>query len=80
MSDFNIDLCSDLHIDQWDTNIVNKYPNGHIKDFPFEFSNNTGAKYLIIAGDISDNLNNSINYLNDVTEHYDKVLLVDGNH
>ena len=80
MSDFNIDLCSDLHIDQWDTNIFNKYPNGHKKDFPFKFSNNTGAKYLIIAGDISDNLNNSINYLNDVTERYDKVLLVDGNH
>ena len=80
MSDFKIDLCSDLHIDQWDTNIFNKYPNGHKKDCPFKFSNNTGAKYLIIAGDISDNLNNSINYLNDVTEHYDKVLLVDGNH
>ena len=80
MSDFKIDLCSDLHIDQWDTNLFNKYPNGNKKDFPLEFSNETGAKYLVIAGDISDNLNNSINYLTDITNHYDKVLLVDGNH
>ena len=33
-----------------------------------------GAEYLIIAGDISDNLNNSINYVSEVTGHYDKVL------
>ena len=75
-----IDICSDLHIDQWDTNVFNKYPCGLIKNKPFNFTDQNKSKYLIIAGDISDNLNNSLNYINDLTQYYEKVLVVDGNH
>ena len=52
-------------------NLFNKYLTGQKRIFLLNFLMN-GAKYLIIAGDISDNLNNSI-LLSKVTGHYDKV-------
>ena len=55
-------------------------PCGLIKNKPFNFTDQNKSKYLIIAGDISDNLNNSLNYINDLTQYYEKVLVVDGNH
>ena len=33
-----------------------------------------------MAGDISDDLNESINYLNEISKYYKKILFVDGNH
>ena len=74
-----IDLVSDLHIDQWSPLYKNKYPCGEIKDFPFEIKD-TDSKYLIIAGDISDDINISIDYLNKISDKYEKILFVDGNH
>jgi metallophosphoesterase superfamily enzyme len=38
------------------------------------------SKILIVAGDICDDLNDSINYLDHISQYYDKVLYVDGNH
>jgi len=74
-----IDLVSDLHIDQWSPLYKNKYPCGEIKDYPFEIKD-SDSKYLIIAGDISDDVNISIEYLNKISEKYEKILFVDGNH
>ena len=74
-----IDLVSDLHIDQWSPLFKNRYPCGEIKDFPFEIKD-SDSKYLIIAGDISDDINVSIEYLNKISEKYEKILFVDGNH
>tara|TARA_X000000950_G_C13709126_1_gene575428 strand:+ start:51 stop:854 length:804 start_codon:yes stop_codon:yes gene_type:complete len=77
----NIDLVSDLHIDQWDSSIPNKYPCGKIRDFPIDWSK-IGEKnnILVVAGDISDNLDLSIQYLNEISQYYDRILFVDGNH
>ena len=49
------------------------------KKFPFEFKK-TNSEYLIVAGDISDTLNTSLNYLDQISDHYEKILFVDGNH
>ena len=73
------DVVSDLHIDQWDLNIKNKYPCGHKKHFPLQWKE-TDSKILVVAGDVSDDINVSIEYLNQISEHYDKILFVDGNH
>ena len=74
-----IDIVSDLHIDQWSTNYKNKYPCGEVKNFPLKFEN-VQSQYLIVAGDVCDNLNESIKYLNEISIHYEKILFVDGNH
>ena len=56
------DICSDLHIDQWNTNLEMKYPCGTRTDSEYKW-NKTENKILIIAGDISDNLDLSIDYM-----------------
>ena len=57
-----IDIISDLHIDQWDNSLNNLYPCGIIKNYPFEFPQSE-SKILIIAGDIADDLDLAIEYL-----------------
>ena len=71
-------LSSDLHIDHWDKNYISKYPCGKTKNEPYIFKKKKGI--LIIAGDISDSLDLSINYLNNISENFDKILFIDGNH
>ncbi len=73
------DICSDLHIDQWNTNLEMKYPCGTRTDSEYKW-NKTENKILIIAGDVSDNLDLSIDYIDNISEYYDKILYVDGNH
>lgn len=73
------DLVSDLHIDQWSPEYRNLYPCGEIKNSPFEFKK-TNSNYLIVAGDISDDLHLSVEHLNKISIYYDKILFVDGNH
>ena len=75
------DVVSDLHIDQWSTKYkdTNIYPSGEIVHHPMTFGN-TASEYLIVAGDISDDINESIRYLNEVSKYYKKILFVDGNH
>ena len=75
-----VDLTSDLHIDQWDNSIQNKYHCGIVKNYPFEWKKKVKSKILIIAGDISDDLDKSLSYLNEISVYYDKILFVDGNH
>lgn len=74
-----IDIVSDLHIEQWDNSIINKYPSGEIKNFPYKFPNKK-SDILIIAGDISDDINISLDYVNQLSMIYQNVLFIDGNH
>lgn len=74
--DFHV--VSDLHIDHWDLNLYVKYPHGERKNFPFPLEKNKGI--LIIAGDISDDLDLSIEFLNKISNFYEKILYIDGNH
>ena len=75
----HIDIISDLHIDQWDTTLENKYPCGKIINSPLQFSENIN-RILIVAGDISDDLDLSLEYLSNTSKYYKKILFVDGNH
>ena len=74
-----IDIVSDLHVDQWNPNYNNKYPCGEISNNPYNFKY-PESDILVIAGDISDDINISIDTLNTASEYYDKVIFVDGNH
>lgn len=84
MDNFSINVASDLHIDQWDSKHNIKYKCGEVKEFPIDWGKivdkNNKNKILIVAGDVSDNLELSCNYLNDISKYYDKILFVDGNH
>ena len=73
------DVVSDLHIDQWDSSLSGQYLCGKVKDAPYQFPE-SDSRILIVAGDISDNIDLSLQYLNDISNQYDKVLFVDGNH
>lgn len=73
------DICSDLHIDQWDLKLKPEFPCGLVKNFPLNLKK-SDANILIIAGDISDKLELSINYMNKLSKNYDKILFTDGNH
>ena len=75
----NIDICSDLHIDQWNKNLEQKYPCG-IRKYNPEINFDSTSKILIIAGDISDNLNLTIDYINSLSSKYEYILFIDGNH
>ena len=74
-----IDIVSDLHIDQWSKKYNIKFPCGEVIERPFIFRE-TDAEYLIVAGDISDILENSLQYLDTITKLYKKIFFVDGNH
>lgn len=76
----SVDLTSDLHIDQWDPTLENKYPCGVIKNYPIQWEGKIKSKILIVAGDISDQLEFSLDYLDQISKYYDKVLFIDGNH
>ena len=75
----SIDIVSDIHVDQWSTKYTSKYPCGDIVNKPYSF-NNPLSNILIVAGDISDDIDLSIEILNDVSKFYKRILFVDGNH
>lgn len=75
----DIDIVSDLHIDNWDLSLTCKYPCGERNNYPMIQKYNKN-KILIIAGDISDDYNLSISYLDKISKYYKKNLFVDGNH
>ena len=76
-----IDLISDLHIDHWNPKIKSLFAIGEVKNYPLDLGKETDrSKILIVAGDICDELNQSIDYLDHISQYYDKVLYVDGNH
>ena len=76
-----IDVVSDLHIDQWDKKYNIKHTCGEIKNNPIQFNNNdSDSDILLVAGDISDDLDLSLNYLNEISQYYKYIIFVDGNH
>ncbi len=74
-----IDIISDLHIDHWSKKYKIKYPSCEPIEKPYEYKK-SNSDILIIAGDISDDLDISIDFLNRISKFYKKVLFVDGNH
>ena len=72
------EIMSDLHIDYWDPNIKSDFPCGPVSNYPQKFNKNLN-KILIIAGDVSDNLNKTIDF-NFISKYYKKILFTDGNH
>ena len=73
-----MDIVSDLHIDHWDVTINVKYPCCERIHHPFNLI--PQSDILIVVGDISDDLELSLKYLDDISKYYKKVLFVDGNH
>lgn len=73
-----VDIVSDLHIDNWCSN-YNKYPCNNPIHYPFDYTN-PKSDYLIIAGDISDDIDLSIDYVNQLSQYYKHIMFIDGNH
>jgi len=79
----NIDIVSDLHIDYWSDELKDniKFNCSITKNYPLKWEDkNIFNKILIVAGDISDNLDLSVKELDKISKYYDRVLFVDGNH
>ena len=85
----HIHIGSDLHIEQWDPDTYTiRHPFGSTAQYPFhpDLSDcNTSAtpdapRVLIVAGDVSDDIDLSLSFLNRVSADYTAVLYVDGNH
>lgn len=76
------DYVSDLHIDYWDPKWMTLYmSSGNASDFPLDWDKmNIGSDILVIAGDICDKLEYSIEYMKSLLKYYKKILFVDGNH
>lgn len=62
------DLVSDLHIDIWDPELNTTWVNNSQNDI------------LVIAGDTSDNLDLTADYINYLCAEYKQVIVLDGNH
>lgn len=73
------DIVSDLHIDHWSRDYKSPYIHGHIVNKPYELTT-TKSDYLIVAGDVADDLHSTLHYLNKASAYYKKILFVDGNH
>ena len=73
------DYVSDLHIDHWDRNYETDTGIGIRKHFPMKWEKGR-SDILVIAGDISDSIINSIEYLLKIKKHYKKIIFIDGNH
>ncbi len=62
------DLVSDLHIDVWQ------------EKYRFDWLKDQKSDTLIIAGDVSDYVDMTCEYITSLENYYDKILIVDGNH
>jgi len=90
-----IDICSDLHVDRNNqkTSLLvqpgtgpTHWPAGQVGNrdaffaFDFEWYRNPGSSICIIAGDVSDSLNETIDVIEHAAKFYEHVVFVDGNH
>ena len=74
------DYVSDLHIDHWHEEYSSLTPLGLTKNFPMKWKN-IKSEILIIAGDVSDDLELTYQYIVGVIKpHYKKIFFIDGNH
>jgi len=64
----NFDLVSDLHIDHWGRN------------FQTDWLYNQNSDIVVVAGDVSDSIDITCEFLHKLTNYYSYVLVVDGNH
>lgn len=64
----NFDLISDLHIDLWP------------KEQKINFKGLGTSLTCVVAGDVSQNLQTTIDFLYQLSDHYKQVIFVDGNH
>ena len=62
------DLVSDLHIDFWE----DKYH--------YDWLHSQQSDTLVVAGDVSDHQDQTINYLISLKQYYKTIMFVDGNH
>lgn len=82
------DYVSDLHIDHWDKDYyfaTDDTREGVKKNIPFIFQRPTTfddgqKKILIVAGDVSDDIEVTLSYLSKLRRHYDHIIYTDGNH
>ena len=72
------DLSSDLHIDYWNSKYSTINQIGEVKDFPIVWE--PTSQILVIAGDISDNIDNSFEYMRKLRRYYKTIIFIDGNH
>lgn len=61
-----VDIASDLHVDRWPGTI--------------DWSKNKKSDIIIVAGDISDDINDTVKVVNKLTDIYEHVLFIEGNH
>lgn len=75
-----VDIVSDLHIEHWDTKLKysKKSNDDYVLNSPFKCT--PFSDILVVAGDVADNIDDCIDYLNTLSKHYKHVLFVDGNH
>ena len=64
----NFDLVSDLHIDHWGPS------------YELDWLHSQKSDTLVIAGDTSDYIDITCEYLHKLTHYYTNVLVIDGNH
>lgn len=62
-----IDIVSDLHVEHWTL-------------YPYDWKLNKKADIVVIAGDLADDLDLTINELHKACDVYEKVIYIDGNH
>ncbi len=86
-----IDVCSDLHIDNWwqRTQLYtfdgpqNRKPDGSSQYIDWKWHKQdieSDATVLLIAGDLSNGIDKTVDIVKCAAEIYDHVLFVDGNH
>lgn len=76
------DYVSDLHIDYWDPRWMTLYMNnGQSSNFPLNWNTmNVKSEILVVAGDVCDKLEFTVEYLKTLRKYYKQILFVDGNH
>lgn len=70
-----VDICSDTHAD-----CQQMCKEKSLNRNEWQKWKNNGSNILLIAGDISNNVNYTLRYLEHISKNYDRVLYVDGNH
>mgnify|MGYP000257563993 FL=1 len=75
-------IVSDLHIDYWSSSYTLQHRCGKMLEQPLHmdsFIHTTAQEpvYLIVAGDISDNIDITLHYINSISMYFTKVLFVD---
>ncbi len=74
-------VVADLHVDYWDDSFPNPYPCGTRRHHPLVWGKPNGEDaVLVVAGDVSDDMDTTVQYISSLTTFYNEVLFIDGNH